>query len=160
MCLEIIAYYPRLEIGKTLCGSFHGRGKRLPDGSFIMDMNANTRNYSTICFNSIPLDENNITLVNPSIPDLAYDGNRTFGSISECTAQYEPVPLFFWILIGLLGSLVLCSILFGINQISKTLKSPSNSYAPVPMEEVTDFFEEGAQVPKQAESDTHNFFSD
>jgi hypothetical protein len=138
MCLEFMAYYPRFEgLNFLTCGSFRGRYK-IVDGNFIPFMNAETRNFSTVCWNHVILDENNVTIANPSVLDL--ESNRTFGSQSSCIQEYEPVPIFFWILVAILGSLVLCSIFYGFTQLAKSKKE--EIYAPVPLEEVNTFEQE------------------
>jgi len=136
MCLEFMAYYPRFEgVYWLSCGSYHNRF-HVVNGDWILVPNA-TRNFSTVCWDQIFLDENNITLVNPTSLDILSNPNRTFGIQTPCTEANEPVPIFFWILVGILGSLVICSVFYGFSQLVKSKKE--EPYIPVPMEEVTAF---------------------
>jgi len=118
MCLEFVAYYPRLTIVKdgkttlyTVCGKRSGRYDKdqnkipnPPDGS----------QFSTICGDrqfpdTYEWNAENITLKNPTISDPPGDGERSFGVVpSSCSAQ-PPSGWPAWVVIALGAT---CGVLF------------------------------------------------
>jgi len=116
MCLEFLSYYPRMIIDEREymgCGSFYGRFRLNPiTGQLEPYMNAQTRNYSTTCFGKFPpLDGNNLTLVNPDIPDPpGIDSNRSFAIDNlQCTPALDSsaIPTYVWIIVGVGGGVIL-----------------------------------------------------
>jgi len=149
MCVEFIAYYPRLTlpgVNFMSCGSFKGRYH--VDSSGWTEVNpADGRNYSTFCFDLplLPLDENRITLANPLFPEpLGSDGNRTFGSPTECPVSVSPqtgndLPFtpVFWVIVGLLLLMVIGGI-YGTMLPKFSKQEPREepiSYEPVALED-------------------------
>jgi len=149
MCLQFLAYYPRLTlpgVNFMSCGSVKGRFH--VNSSVFTPVNpADGRNYTTMCFDIplLPLDENRITLANPLFPQLlGSDGNRTFGSSTECTVSLSPqtgtdlafTPVF-WVIVGLLLLMVIGGI-YGTMLPKFYEQEPqeeSKSYEPVALED-------------------------
>jgi hypothetical protein len=135
MCLGYLAYYPKLNLRTPfsfLCGSVHARYYISPDGQWIPAMTAESRNYSTVCWDSLVFDENNYTLVNPDISDYnVNDNSRTFGipqtqcsyvndstgnvpdnSTDGIPSKPDSVNLLLWVALGLAAGIILLGLIF------------------------------------------------
>jgi len=137
MCLEFMAYYPKLYLyGKELvgCGSVKGRLQLLKDGSIIDATIPGKRNYFTVNGNSIAWGPDNFTIYNPSILDPLGGELRTFGlELSECPNQ-EPYTGHKTLLIiaGVVGGLFIVGAVVGA--IIFKYKGKYNSYEKLPLE--------------------------
>jgi len=115
MCLDFMAYYPRLynNLGQNIlnCGSARFRLQRFPNGTIINAQTPTSRNYSTVCWNDILWGQDNFTVVNPNIPDpIQPDSSRFFAvPCPQPEEKNEGTPKWVWIVVGVVGGLVLVS---------------------------------------------------
>jgi len=142
MCLEFIAYYPKLTLednpnGMLSCGSVNYRQYRYPNGTTVKSMTAGSRNYSTNCWRKMQFGKDNFTLVNPDIPDTAPEDTirvfdkpnnscMVYGSDGSDMSEYSN---YVYIIMGTAAGFLIVGLVYALTQLNRQNKQ----YKKVPV---------------------------